>query len=226
MKKAFIAIAAAALVLLPSCSTLKGALAGTTAGAAVGAGIGYLITGDSQGALKGAAIGAGAGAATGTTIGAIMDKKAKELESVENAKVETITDANGYEAIKVTFSSGILFATNSATLSNESKTSLKEFASKLEDLGSTADITVLGHTDNTGSAEVNEKLSQKRADAVKNYLVKCGLDSSHLYAQGLSYNKPVASNDTVEGRAQNRRVEIYISANEEMVKSVESGSAK
>lgn len=228
MKKSVFSLAAAAclLAVLPSCSTLKGLGVGTTAGAAVGAGIGYLVTGDASGALKGAAIGAGAGAATGTTIGAIMDKKAKELESVENAKVETITDANGFEAIKVTFASGILFDTNSATLSDESKASLSQFASKLEDLGSTADITVLGHTDNTGSAEVNEKLSQKRADAVKKYLAKCGLDSSHLYAQGMSYNQPVASNDTVEGRAQNRRVEIYISANEEMVKSVEEGSAK
>ena len=226
MKKTLLVVAAAAMLLAPSCATLKGLFAGAVGGAAVGAGIGYLITGDSEGALKGAAIGGAAGAATGVTIGAVMDKKAKELEKLEAAKIETITDANGFEAIKVTFADGILFGFNSTTLSDESKESLKNFADVLADLGSNADITILGHTDNVGSAEANEKVSQKRADAVKKHLKNCGMDPDHLYAQGLSFNKPVADNDTEAGRAQNRRVEIYITANEEMVKAVEAGTLK
>lgn len=226
MKKGFIVMAAAAMLMLPSCATLKGLFGGAVGGAAVGAGIGYLVTGDAEGALKGAAIGGAAGAAAGTTIGAVMDKKAKELEKIEAAKIETITDANGFEAIKVTFSSGILFDFNSSTLSDESKESLKQFATVLEDLGSNADITILGHTDNVGTAEANEKVSQKRADAVKKELKKNGMDANHLYAQGLSFNKPVADNDTEEGRALNRRVEIYITANEDMVKAVEAGTLK
>lgn len=226
MKKTLLVVAAAAMLLAPSCATLKGLFAGAVGGAAVGAGIGYLITGDSEGALKGAAIGGAAGAATGVTIGAVMDKKAKELEKLEAAKIETITDANGFEAIKVTFADGILFGFNSTTLSDESKESLKNFADVLADLGSNADITILGHTDNVGSAEANEKVSQKRADAVKKHLKSCGMDPDHLYAQGLSFNKPVADNDTEAGRAQNRRVEIYITANEEMVKAVEAGTLK
>ena len=226
MKKGFIVMAAAAMLMLPSCATLKGLFGGAVGGAAVGAGIGYLVTGDAEGALKGAAIGGAAGAAAGTTIGAVMDKKAKELEKIEAAKIETITDANGFEAIKVTFSSGILFDFNSSTLSDESKESLKQFATVLEDLGSNADITILGHTDNVGTAEANEKVSQKRADAVKKELKKNGMDANHLYAQGLSFNKPVADNDTEEGRALNRRVEIYITANEDMVKAVEAGTIK
>ncbi|MBP5488558.1 MAG: OmpA family protein [Bacteroidales bacterium] len=226
MKKGLLIVAAAAMLLAPSCATLKGLFAGAVGGAAVGAGIGYLITGDAEGALKGAAIGGAAGAATGTTIGAVMDKKAKELEKIEAAKIETITDANGFEAIKVTFSSGILFDFNSTALSEESKESLKQFATVLEDLGANADITILGHTDNVGTAEANEKVSQKRADAVKKELKKNGMDPNHLYAQGLSFNKPVADNETEEGRAKNRRVEIYITANEDMVKAVEAGTLK
>jgi outer membrane protein OmpA-like peptidoglycan-associated protein len=226
MKKGLLVVAAAAMLLAPSCATLKGLFGGAVGGAAVGAGIGYLITGDSEGALKGAAIGAGAGAAVGTTVGAVMDKKAKELEKIEAAKIETITDANGFEAIKVTFASGIMFDFNSTELSAESKESLKTFATVLEDLGSNADITILGHTDNVGTAEANEKVSQKRADAVKKELKKNGMDANHLYAQGLSFNKPVADNDTEEGRAKNRRVEIYITANEDMVKAVEAGTLK
>ena len=226
MKKGLLVVAAAAILLAPSCATLKGLFAGAVGGAAVGAGIGYLITGDAEGALKGAAIGGAAGAATGTTIGAVMDKKAKELEKIEAAKIETITDANGFEAIKVTFSSGILFDFNSSELSAESKESLKQFATVLADLGSNADITILGHTDNVGTAEANEKVSQKRADAVKKELKKDGMDANHLYAQGLSFNKPIADNETEEGRAKNRRVEIYITANEDMVKAVEAGTLK
>ncbi|MBP5172253.1 MAG: OmpA family protein, partial [Bacteroidales bacterium] len=102
----------------------------------------------------------------------------------------------------------------------------KQFATVLADLGSNADITILGHTDNVGTAEANEKVSQKRADAVKKELKKDGMDANHLYAQGLSFNKPVADNETEEGRAKNRRVEIYITANEDMVKAVEAGTLK
>lgn len=224
MKKIISFVMAAALVVLaPSCATLKGLGLGTAAGALVGAGVGALIGGDAHGAAIGAAIGAGAGAATGTTIGAIMDKKAKELAAVEGAQVKTIIDANGFEAIQVTFASGILFATNSSTLSADSEAALKDFATKMADLPLT-DITILGHTDNTGTYEVNQKVSQKRADAVKKSLKANGIDDARLYALGKSYDQPVASNDTEEGRAQNRRVEIYVTATADMVAAAEAGN--
>ena len=80
------------------------------------------------------------------------------------------------------------------------------------------DITVLGHTDNVGSAEANQKVSDNRANAVSNYLQNKGIAKSRIVAEGHSFNDPVADNSTAEGRAQNRRVEIYISANENMIK--------
>ena len=85
------------------------------------------------------------------------------------------------------------------------------------------DIAVLGHTDNVGSAEANQKVSQNRADAVSNYLQTQGIAKERIVAEGHSYNDPVADNSTAEGRAQNRRVEVYIYANENMIKKAEAG---
>ena len=137
--------------------------------------------------------------------------------------METVTDVNGLEAIKVTFDNGILFATNKSNLSAASQKELKEFAAKMADMPDT-DVTIYGHTDNTGSAEVNERLSTQRANAVAGYLQSCGIAASRIKSEGKSYTMPVADNATKEGRAQNRRVEVYVSANENMIKAAESGT--
>ena len=226
MKK-FICMAMVALVLLPGCGTLsqtaKGTAIGSGSGAALGAIIGSIISKDAKGAAIGAAIGTAVGAGTGALIGNKMDKKAEELAALENAQVETITDKNGLAGIKVTFNSGILFPLNGIQLSDASRKELKEFAQKMSDLQDT-DITIYGHTDNTGTAEVNERISRQRAEAVQSYLQSCGIASGRLSSQGLSYTDPVADNATAEGRAQNRRAEIYISANENMIKAAENGT--
>ena len=226
MKK-FICMVMVALVLLPGCGTLsqtaKGTAIGSGSGAALGAIIGSIISKDAKGAAIGAAIGTAVGAGTGALIGNKMDKKAEELAALENAQVETITDKNGLAGIKVTFNSGILFPLNGIQLSDASRKELKEFAQKMSDLQDT-DITIYGHTDNTGTAEVNERISRQRAEAVQSYLQSCGIASGRLSSQGLSYTDPVADNATAEGRAQNRRVEIYISANENMIKAAENGT--
>ena len=203
--------------------TATGATVGAGAGAALGAVIGGLIGKDGKSAAIGAAIGTAVGGGTGAIIGHKMDKKAAELAARENAKVETVTDANGLEAIKVTFDSGILFATNKSALSATSQKELKEFAAKMADMPDT-DITVYGHTDNIGTDAVNEKLSTQRANSVSNYLQQCGIASSRITSEGKSYSMPVADNATKEGRAQNRRVEIYVSANENMIKKAENGT--
>ena len=215
-------------VILNACGPLNklasGSMIGTGAGAVLGAAVGALI-GDEKGAAIGAAVGAGVGAGAGAIIGHQMDKKAAELAELENAKVETVTDYNGLEAIKVTFESGILFPTNGTTLSKTSKEELGEFASKMSDFKET-DISIFGHTDNTGTAEVNERISTQRANAVATYLQSKGIAADRITTMGMSYNEPVADNATAEGRAQNRRVEIYISANENMVKAAEEEAAK
>lgn len=212
--------------LFPGCASMsytgKGAAIGAGSGAAVGAGIGALA-GKGKGAAIGAAIGAAVGSGTGALIGRRMDKQKKELEQIQNAKVETVTDVNNLKAIKVTFDNGILFATNKSELSPSARTSLEKFAVSLKNSPDT-DVTIYGHTDNTGSRAINEKLSKERAEAVANFLVGNGVSRARITTEGLAYDQPVADNSTAEGRAQNRRVEIYITANEAMIQKAENGT--
>ena len=202
----------------------KGGLLGGGGGAAIGAGIGALI-GKGKGAAIGGAIGAVAGGVAGTLIGKKMDKQAQELAQIAGAQVDTCTDVNGFEAIKVTFDNGILFGFNSSKLGEDAKASLDKFATSLINNPQT-DVQIYGHTDNVGTHAVNEKVSNARATEVKNYLTNAGVPSARMTSQGLAYDYPVASNDTEAGRAQNRRVEIYITANEEMVKAAQEGTLK
>ena len=227
MKKILAAMVCAALVLA-GCGTMndatKGGLIGGGSGAAVGAGIGALITKDAKGTAIGAAIGSVVGSGVGVLIGHKMDKKAEELAALENAKVDTVLDANNLKALKITFDSGILFKTSSFALSDASKRDLTEFASKMADMPDT-DLTILGHTDNTGTAEYNHQLSIDRAKAVATYLKNAGM-KNHMTIEGRSFLEPIADNSPQAGRLQNRRVEIYITANEDMIKDAEDGSLK
>lgn len=224
MKK-ILAFALCGAVLFSGCSsmnnTTKGTIWGTSGGAIAGAALGYLIGGDLKSAAIGATAGTAVGATTGAVIGKKMDKKAEELAALNAAKVETF-EINGLEAIRVTFNNGILFNTNSSTLSAEAQKALQEFANVMADLPDT-DITVWGHTDNTGTAAVNERISKQRAQAVEKCLVQAGLKNK-IVAEGKSYDLPVATNDTAEGKAQNRRVEVYVTANEAMIKAAEAGT--
>ena len=229
MKKILTLVLCASFVL-SGCGNMsnlgKGTAIGGGSGAAAGALLGALLGKDAKSAGIGAAIGTAVGAGVGALIGNKMDKKAEELKALEGANVEILKDLNDLDAIKVTFESGILFKINSSALSDVSKKSLKEFAAQMKDLPDT-DVTVLGHTDNTGSDEYNEKLSLQRAEAVANYLKTCGLPAGQMRrVEGVSYKLPIADNATPEGRIQNRRVEIYISANEKMIKDAETGNLK
>ena len=158
-------------------------------------------------------------------IGKKMDNQAKALREIENAKVEEATDANGLKAIRVTFDGGILFPTNGTTLSTQARTDLSQFAQSLIQNPET-NVQIKGYTDNTGSLEVNQRVSNGRADAVKNYLLQSGVAASRLSAEGLPMQDYIASNATAEGRAQNRRVEIFISANEAMIRQAEAEAAQ
>jgi outer membrane protein OmpA-like peptidoglycan-associated protein len=120
----------------------------------------------------GAAIGGAVGAGTGAVIGHHMDKVAAEAAKVNNAKVEEITDANGLKAVKVTFDSGILFATNKAILNSGSKNDLSKFSSVLKN-NSDCHVDIYGHTDNTGNDGINIPLSNSRAQSVVDYLKSC-----------------------------------------------------
>ena len=229
MKKSLCVLLSVLLMLgVSGCGSMnnatKGGLLGGGGGAAIGAGIGALI-GKGKGAAIGGAIGAVAGGVAGTLIGKKMDKQAQELAQIAGAQGDTCTDVNGFEAIKVTFDNGILFGFNSSKLGEDAKASLDKFATSLINNPQT-DVQIYGHTDNVGTHAVNEKVSNARATEVKNYLTNAGVPSARMTSQGLAYDYPVASNDTEAGRAQNRRVEIYITANEEMVKAAQDGTLK
>ena len=158
-------------------------------------------------------------------IGKRMDKQKAELEKIEGAKVETVTDENNVPAIKVTFDDKILFATGKSELGDASRSALKKFASSLAQSPET-DVAIYGHTDNTGSREINQKLSEERAQAVSNYLIGQKIDPNRITTRGLAYDAPIADNSTEEGRAQNRRVEILITANDQMIQQAQDGTLK
>jgi outer membrane protein OmpA-like peptidoglycan-associated protein len=219
---------AVCMLLSSGCSsmsnTAKGALIGTGSGAAVGAGIGALI-GGGKGTAIGSAIGAAVGAGAGTLIGKKMDNQQKQLEEslANQATVEQVTDQNGLQAIKVTFEGGILFPTGKYTLNTQAQQDLSQFAVSLKQNPLT-DVQIIGYTDNTGSYSVNEKLANERASAVMTYLVNSGVSATRLTAKGVPMADYVASNDTEAGRAQNRRVEIYITASQDMITAAENGT--
>lgn len=204
-------------------NTGKGALIGGGGGAAAGAGLGALI-GGGKGAAIGSAIGAAVGAGAGALIGKKMDKQQEQLAStLPDAQVEQTTDQNGLQAIKVTFDGGILFQTGKYALNSQAQQDLSRFAMSLKQNPLT-DVQIIGFTDNTGSFAVNQKLSNERADAVMTYLVNSGVSPTRLTAKGVPMADYVASNETAAGRAQNRRVEIYITASPEMIQQAENGS--
>lgn len=207
-------------------NTGKGAAIGTGGGAALGAAVGALI-GGGKGAAIGAAVGAGVGAGAGVLIGKKMDKQQKELQQqlAQQAQVEQVTDQNGLQAIKVTFQGGILFPTNGVTLNANAKTDLTKFASSLISNPDT-NVQIYGYTDDTGTLAVNERVATGRADAVRNYLLNSGVSANRLSAEGLPMQDYVASNSTPEGRAQNRRVEVYITANHQMIEAANNGTLK
>jgi len=204
--------------------TGKGALIGGGGGAAVGAGLGAII-GGGKGAGIGSAIGAAVGAGAGALIGRKMDKQQQELQEQlgQQATVEETTDQNGLQAIKVTFEGGILFPTGKHTLSQQAQADLARFATSLRENPDT-NIQIYGYTDNTGSFSANQRVAGERADAVLSYLVNAGVAPTRLSAKGIPMADYVASNETAEGRAQNRRVEIYITANKQMIEKAEAGT--
>lgn len=199
-------------------NTAKGTAIGVGGGAAVGAGIGALAGNTVLGSIIGAAVGGTAGA----LIGKKMDKQKKELEATLPPET-TIETINNGEALKVTFDSGILFATNSSTLSDASKSALRNFATSLQANPDT-DIKIVGYTDNTGSVDYNQTLSEKRAKSVFDYLMNQGVSSNRMVYEGKGVHDPVASNDTPAGRALNRRVEIVILANQKMIQEAKQGT--
>ena len=215
-------------------NTTKGGLLGGGGGAALGAVLGGII-GKGKGAAIGAGIGAAVGAGAGVLIGKKMDKAAAQAAAIEGAQVEQVTDQNGLQAVKVTFDSGILFGTGAATLSSSAKASLSKFANDVLKQNADMDVDIFGYTDNQGwknstaeqSKQKNLDLSQERAQSVSSYLMSCGITSAQIKGvQGMGEENPVADNSTAVGRQENRRVEVYMYASQEMIQQAEAGTLK
>ena len=225
MKRFKIFTLAMCLLTVFSCQTKQGtgALIGTGGGAVLGAIIGKIAGNTAVGAAIGGAVGAG----TGAIIGHHMAKVAKEAaEQVENAKVEEVTDSNGFKAVRVTFDSGILFATNKSDLNQKSKTELAKFSTVLNN-NTDCHVDIYGHTDSTGNDGINIPLSNSRAQSVATYLKSCGVSAAQLQTiAGKGSSDPVADNSTAAGRQQNRRVEVYMYASQAMVDAANAGTLK
>lgn len=196
--------------------TVLGAGTGTAAGAAIGAGISSAAGGKSG---VGALIGGVVGGVAGGLIGNHMEKQAKELEqAVPEAEVERV---NNGEAIRVTFDSGILFGFDNTTLSPESREALSRFAANMNANPQT-NIRVVGHTDSTGKYDYNVGLSKRRAQTVVNFLREHQVDGYRITTEGVGPDQPIADNGTPEGRAKNRRVEIFILPSQEMINAAKA----
>ena len=213
MKSTHLAILAriAIFLLLFSCKSMtktqKGAVIGTAGGAAVGAVIGKAAGNTAMGAIVGAAV----GGVTGTIIGKKMDKQAEEMKKqVHGAKVERVG-----EGIEIEFNDKVLFGFDRSDLTSASTRSLNELINILKKYPDT-DIEVQGHTDNKGTESYNQGLSEKRAATVAGYLKANGIAQLRLTTKGFGLSSPKYTNDTEEGRSQNRRVEFLITANEKM----------
>ena len=181
-----------------------------------------VFSGCSTKAGTGAILGTGAGA----VLGAIVGKIAGNTAVGAAVGVQTVTDANGLNAVKVTFDSGILFDTNKYALKASSKNELANFANVLNN-NTDCSVAVQGYTDSTGSDKVNNPLSQNRANAVANYLRSCGVSNNQLRSvQGFGSSNPVADNSTAAGRQQNRRVEVILYPSEAMIQAAQNGTLK
>lgn len=203
--------------------TQTGAAVGTGTGAAVGAIVGQAIGHNTQATLLGAAIGAAVGGLTGAAIGHYMDKQEHAMQqAIANSEAasmrreqEVLAEAKADSAKKsvdvltVTFKSDYLFAVNSSTLLPGAYDELGRVAKVLTQYPETA-IRIGGHTDSRGTDDYNQKLSERRAEAVKTALVGMGVNPSRMTTIGYGKGKPIASNDTEAGRQMNRRVEVRI----------------
>ena len=198
-------------MLVTSCKTMnrsqKGAVIGVAGGGAIGAVIGKKMGNTAAGAVIGAAI----GGAAGSIIGRKMDQQAEEMEKVlGDAEIR-----REGEGIVINFKEKVLFGYDQSVLNTNAQSSLDKLANILKKYPDT-DIQIIGHTDEKGSIRYNQNLSVRRASAVAAYLRTNNIASTRISTIGMGEEDPVASNETDEGRAQNRRVEFVITANEKM----------
>ena len=204
-----ISVFGATIIGLGGCAALNNNKAkGGAIGAATGAGIGAVIGNNTGSTARGAIIGAIVGGATGVIIGNQMDQQAKELKlNIPGATVERVG-----EGINITFASGLLYDTGSDVIKPGAATNLHNLAASITKWPNT-ELLIVGHTDSRGSSDMNQSLSQRRADAASQFLQNQNINGNRMRTSGRGELEPVASNDTEAGRTLNRRIEIAIYSN-------------
>jgi outer membrane protein OmpA-like peptidoglycan-associated protein len=219
LKLATFGMALATVTMLgTSCNSLTKTQKGAAIGAGAGGTIGALIGKRAGNTAIGAIIGGALGGTAGAFIGRNMDRQAAEIKNtVPGATVE-----RAGEGIIVKFDSGILFDIDKTALKPAAKSNIDQLSASLKNNPET-NILIVGHTDNTGSAAHNMDLSVRRAEAVRAYALAAGVSSARLTTQGKGDTEPIADNTTVDGRTQNRRVEIVIVANDQMKDKAKQG---
>jgi len=214
MKRTIVGILTICLVMFSfSCAsmnkTARGAIIGAAAGGVVGTAIGAIAGNTLLGAIAGAAVGGAAGA----FIGRHMDKQAGEMRrDLKGAKVDRVG-----EGIKITFDSGLMFDINKYDLRAASQENLNKLAAILNKYPDT-NILIEGHTDSTGTREINMPLSENRAKAVAAFLETLKVQAARFAVHGYGPDQPIGDNATVDGRQMNRRVDLAIMANDKLKK--------
>ncbi len=198
--------------------TEKGAVIGASSGAVVGG----IVGNKSKNTALGAIIGAAVGGSVGAIIGNKMDRQAKKIEEDMG---DAVTVERVGEGIKLTFNSQLLFDFGQSMIMDANRLDLQKFAETLKQYPDT-EVLIVGHTDNVGSNSFNQSLSKKRAAAVSTRLSNLGVGQSRLEIQGKGETQPAVSNDTEDGRSQNRRVEIAIYANDKMKSAAKQEAGK
>lgn len=205
-------LAAVSLLTVSGCVTDPNTGEQKVSRTAIGAGAGGLaglLLGGVIGGKTGRIVGAGIGGVAGAVVGAQMDKQIKELKEVTAGTGVDVTEVDNGQAILVNLPDGVTFDVNSTAVKPQFRATLDQIAQSLQQYPNSL-VDVYGHTDSTGSDAYNQTLSEDRARSVGNYLSMRGVSAARLRTMGFGETQPVATNDTEEGRARNRRVEIKI----------------
>lgn len=197
--------------VLSGCANMTETQKGTAKGAGIGAGVGAVvgaIAGKGKGAAIGAAVGAGVGAVAGNVWTKRQEEQKRQMEEATAGSGVAVTQTAD-NRLKLDIPSDISFAVGRADIQSNFRTILDTFASGLV-TNSASNVTVIGHTDSTGSDAVNNPLSLNRAASVRDYLSSRGVASSRVAIDGRGSREPIAANDTAANKAKNRRVEIFV----------------
>lgn len=211
MNKKLIISTMIAAFTLSSCASMTESQKTTAKGAAIGAGAGAVVgavAGKGKGAAIGAVVGAGVGAVAGNVWSKRMEAQKKEMEQATEGTGVGVTQTAD-NRLKLDIPSDVSFAVGSARLDSNFQSVLSTFANGLVNNPS-ATVTIIGHTDSSGTDAINNPLSLKRANSVRDYLVTKGVASNRFLTEGRGSREPIAANDTKANMAKNRRVEIFV----------------